>query len=69
MSNLFNIVNKFKLFEMMDLFVSGIVFNKRLPYTDIKMVNEKVVDMYKKNGIVFIDNGNISNLNLYQDIC
>ena len=66
-SNLVKIVNKCKSFGVMNLFVSGIAFNKRLPYTVIKKVNEKIVDMCKKNGIVFIDNGNISNMDLYQD--
>ena len=42
---------------MIDLFVSGAAFNKRLPYAVIKKVNEKIVDMCKKNRIVFIDNG------------
>ena len=66
-SNSVNIVNKCKLFGVMDLFISGIAFNKRLPYTVIKKVNEKIVDMCRKNGIVFIDNGNISNMDLYQN--
>ena len=66
-SNLVNIVNKRKFFGVMDLFVSGIAFNKRLSYTVIKKVNENIVDMCKKNRIVFIDNGNISNLDLYQN--
>ena len=44
------------------MFVSGIAFNKSLPYTVIKKINEKIVDILKKNGIVFIDNGNISNM-------
>ena len=39
MSNLVNIVNKCKSFGVMDLFVSGIAFNKRLPYTVVKKVN------------------------------
>ena len=43
----------------MDLFVSRIYFNKRLSYTVIKTVNKKIVDTCKKNGILFIDNGNI----------
>ena len=67
MSNLVNIVNKCKSFGVMDLFISGIAFNKRLPYTVIKKVNEKIVDMCNNNDIVFIDNGNISNMDLYQD--
>ena len=66
-SSLVKIDNKCKSFGVMDLFVSRIAFNKRLPYTVIKKVNEKIVDMCKKNGIVFIDNGNISNMDLYQD--
>ena len=65
-SNLVKIANKCKSFGVMDLFVSGIAFNKRLPYAVIKKVNEKIVDLCKKNGIVFIDNGNISNMDLYQ---
>ena len=44
-SNLVNIVDKCKSFGVVDLFVSGIAFNKRLPYTVIKKVNEKIVDM------------------------
>ena len=44
-SNLVNIVDKCKSFGVIDLFVSGIAFNKRLPYTVIKKVNEKIVDM------------------------
>ena len=47
--------------------VSGIAFNKRILYIVIKKFNEKIVDMCNKNGIVFIDNGNISNMDLYQD--
>ena len=39
MSNLVNIVNKCKSFGVMDLFLSGIDFNKRIPYTVIKKVN------------------------------
>ena len=66
-SNLVKIVNKCKSFGVMDLFVSGIAFNKRLPYAVIKKVNEKNIGMCKKNGIVFIDSGNISNMDLYQD--
>ena len=67
MSNLVNIVKKYKSFGVMDLFVSGIAFNNRLPNTVIKKVNEKIVDMCKKNGIVFIDHGNISHMDLHQD--
>ena len=66
-SNLVQIVNKCKSFGVMDLLVSGIAFNNRLQYTVIKKVDEKIVDMCKKNSIVFIDNGNISNMDLYQD--
>ena len=64
LSNLINNVNKCKSFEMMDLFVSGITFNKRLSYTVVERANEKIVDMCDKNGI---DNGNISNMYLYQN--
>ena len=67
MSNLVNIVNKCKSFGVMDLFVSGITFNGRLSDTVIKKFNEKIVDMCKKNGLVFIDNGNISHMDLHQD--
>ena len=66
-SNSVKIVNKCKSFGVMDLFVSGIALNKRLPYAVIKKVNEKIVEMSKKNFIVFVDNGNISNMDLYQD--
>ena len=66
-SNFVNIVSKYKSFGVMNLFVSAIAFNKRLPYTVTKKVNEKIVDMCKKNGIVFIDNGNIYNMDLYED--
>ena len=65
-SNLVNIDNKCKSYGVMDLFVSGIPFNERLLYTVLTKVNEKIVDMCKKNGIAFIDNGNISNMDLYQ---
>ena len=47
-SSLVKIVNKCKSFGVMDLFVSRIAFNKRLPYAVIKKVNEKIVDMCKK---------------------
>ena len=56
-SSLVKIDNKCKSFGVMDLFVSRIAFNKRLPYTVIKKVNEKTVDMCNTNSIVFIDNG------------
>ena len=62
-SNLVNIANKCKSFEIIDLFVSGIAFYKKLPYTVIKKINKKNVDMCKKNGTVIVDNGNISNVN------
>ena len=55
------------MFGLMDLFVCGITFNKWPSYTVIKKVNEKIADMLIKNGIVFIDNVNISNINFYQD--
>ena len=66
-SDLVKIVSKCKSFGVMDLFISGITFNKRLPHAVIKKVNEKIVDMCKKNRTVFIDNGNICNMDLYQD--
>ena len=66
-SSFVKIVDKCKSFGVMDLSVSGIAFNKSLQYAVIKKVNEKIVDMCKKNGLVFIDNGNISNMDLYQD--
>ena len=66
-SSFVKIVDKCKSFGVMDLSVSVIAFNKSLQYTVIKKVNEKIVDMCKKNGLVFIDNGNISNMDLYQD--
>ena len=50
-----------------DLFVFWIAFKKRLPYTVIKKVNENIVDMPNKSSIDFIDNGNISNMDLHQD--
>ena len=52
-SDLVKIVNKCKSYGGMDLSVSGIAFNKRLSYTVIKKVNQKIVDMSKKNSIVF----------------
>ena len=67
MSNLVNIVNKCKSFGMMDLFPSGIAFNERILCTVNKKINEKIVHICNKNGIVFIDNGNISNMDLYHD--
>ena len=39
-SNLVDIVNKCKSFGVMDLFVSGIAFDKRLPYA---VLNEKLM--------------------------
>ena len=45
MSNLVNLVNKCKSFGVMDLFVSGTAFNKRLPYTLIKKFSEKILNM------------------------
>ena len=51
----------------MDPFVSGIVFSQRLPCTVTKKVNEKICGMCNKNGMVSIDNWNISNKDLYQD--
>ena len=66
-SNLVSIVNKCKSLGVMDLFVSGIAFNKRLLYTVIKKVNGKLADMCNKNVIVFIEDRDISNMDLYQD--
>ena len=40
--NLVNIVNKGKSFGVMDYFVSGIAFNKRLPYFVIKKLIKKL---------------------------
>ena len=67
-SNLVKIDNKCISFGVMDLFVSGIAFIKRLPYAVIKNVNEKIVGMCKKNGMVFVDNGNISNIDFYTEM-
>ena len=41
-SNLVKIVNKCKSFGVMDLFVSRVAINKRLPKAVIKKVNEKL---------------------------
>ena len=64
MSNLLNIAYKCKSFGVMDLFISGIAFNKGLSYTVIKKIDEKIVDMCNENDIVFINN---VNMDLYQD--
>ena len=53
MSNLVNTVSKCKSFGVMDLFISGIAFNSRLPNTVIKKFNEKIVDMCKKKRFSF----------------
>ena len=66
-SNLLNIVKKCKLFGVENLFVFGIAFNKRLPYSFIKKTNEKFENMSKTHEIIFIDNGSISDMFLYQD--
>ena len=66
-SNLLNIVKKCKLLGVENLFVFGIAFNKRLPYSFIKKTNEKFENMSKTHEIIFIDNGSISDMFLYQD--
>ena len=63
MSDLVNIVNKCKLF-------GSFLFLELLLTKDshiIKKFHEKDVDMCKRNGIVLVDNGNISSMDLYQD--
>ena len=42
MSDLISIVNKCKMLEVMDLFICGISFSKRLPYTVIKKLMKKL---------------------------
>ena len=64
-SNLLNIVRKCKLFGVKYLFVTGIAFNQWLSYSFIKKAHEKIEVMCKTHEIVFIDNGNISDI--YQD--
>ena len=38
----------------------------RLPYAVIKKFNEKIADMCKKNAIVFIENGNVNNMDFFR---
>ena len=64
-SNLINIVKKCKSFGVKN--VPGIAFNKRLPYPFIKKANEKIEDKFKNYETIFIDNGNISDMDLYPD--
>ena len=47
--------------------VSGIVFNKKVANSFVDEVNSKIVSMYKHNSLGYINNGNISNIHLFDD--
>ena len=55
-SNLVNIVKKCKSFGVENLFIFGIASKK---------ASEKIEDICENHAMIFIDNGNISNIDLY----
>ena len=54
-------------FRVSKVIVSGIVFNKRVANSFVDEANSKIISMCKHNSFEYINNGNISNINLFDD--
>ena len=54
-------------FGVRKVIVSGIVFNKRVANSFVDEANSKIISMCKHNSFEYINNGNISNIHLFED--
>ena len=54
-------------FRVSKVIVSGIVFNKRVANSFVDEANSKIISMCKHNSFEYINNGNISNIHLFDD--
>ena len=58
---------KCMLHGVLQVFVSAIVRNKRIPKLFLEEVNEKISFMCKNNNFIFVENRNNSNIHLFDD--
>ena len=54
-------------FGVTKVIVSGIVFNKRVANLFAVEANSKIISMCKHNSFEYINNGNISNIHLFDN--
>ena len=58
---------KYISFGVSKVIVSSIVFNKRVANSFVDETNSKIISMCKHNSFEYINNGNISNIHLFDD--
>ena len=66
--NLEKTATKCMSFRVSKVKVSGIVFNKKVGNSFVDEVNSKIISMCKHNSFGYINNGNISNIHLFDDV-
>ena len=54
-------------FGVSQVIVSGIVYNKKVANSFVDEVNSKIISMCEHNTLGYINNGNISNIHLFDD--
>ena len=54
-------------FGVSQVIVSGIAYNKKVANSFVDEVNSKIISMCEYNTLGYINNGNISNIHLFDD--
>ena len=68
LSNIKHMIKKFRNFGVKYIFVSGLVYTKRITTAEfLEAVHLKVVNMCKEMQVSFIDNRNITRFYLFRD--
>ena len=65
--NLKKTATKCMSFGVSQVIVSGIVYNKKVANSFVDEVNSKIISMCEHNTLGYINNGNISNIHLFDD--
>ena len=65
--NLKQTAAKYMSFGVSKVIVSDIVFNKNVVNSFVDEVNSKIISMCEHNSLGYINNGNISNIHLFDD--
>ena len=73
-SNVENILKNFRVmvkkcreFNVKNIFLSGLVYNKRTELSLLENLHLRIVELCSKNGIMYVDNRNIYGMHLYHD--
>ena len=65
--NLKKMATKCMSFGVSQGIVSGIIYNKKVANSFVDEVNSKFISMCEHNSLGYINNGNVSNIHLFDD--